>query len=106
MKEQRRFERFEFAVPARMEAVVSNRKQIFKLRTTNISASGAFIDTSEKFSEGIRFKLNFTLPNNRIKELTGARGLIECEGSIVRSTSKGMAICFDKECQILSLKGL
>lgn len=102
MEEQRQFERFTLTLPTRMETVVSNRKQIFKLKTRDISAAGAFIDTAEKFAEGTRFKLDFTVPSNRIKELTGALSLIESEGCVVRSTSKGIAICFDKECQILS----
>jgi c-di-GMP-binding flagellar brake protein YcgR len=103
MKDRRQFERFSLTLPARMEAVVSNRKQIFKLKTKDISAAGAFVNTTEIFSNGTQFKMDFTIPSNKIKELTGVFSLIECEGSIVRSTPKGMAICFNKECQILSL---
>jgi hypothetical protein len=103
MKDRRQFERFSLTLPARMEAVVSNRKQIFKLKTKDISAAGTFINTTEKFSDGTQFKMDFTIPNDKIKELTGALSLIECKGTIVRSTPTGMAICFNKECQILSL---
>jgi hypothetical protein len=103
--EQRQFERFTITLPARMETVTSGKKQVFELKTRDISAAGAFINTNEKFFKGTRFKMDFTVPSNRIKELTGARSLIECEGNIVRSAPEGVAICFDKECQILSLKG-
>jgi hypothetical protein len=106
MKDRRQFERFVLTLPARMETVVSNRKQIFKLNTRDISAAGAFIDTTEKFTEGTRFKMDFTVSSNRIKELTGVLSLIECEGSIVRSTPKGVAIRFNGDCNILGLKGL
>ena len=89
-----------------MEINDSNRKRIFEFKTKDIYSAGAFVNTTEKFSEGTRLKMNLTVPSKKIKELTGAMGLIECEGSIVRSTLSGMAICFDKECQILSLKGV
>jgi len=106
MKDRRQFERFLLILHARIETVVSNRKQIFKLKTRDISAAGAFLNTTEIFSDGTQFKMDITIPNNKIKELTGALSLIECEGSIVRSTPTGMAICFNQECQILTLKDL
>jgi len=106
MKERRQYERFPLTIPARAETIISGRKQVFKLETRDISASGAFIYTKELFSKGTRFKLDLTAPSERIKELTGAESLIECEGNVVRSTPTGVAIHFDKECQILSLRVL
>jgi hypothetical protein len=106
MKEQRQFERFPLTLPARMETITSGKKQIFELKTRDISSSGAFIYSPDPLPEGTRFNLNLTITSKKIKELTGARSLIECEGSIIRSTPSGVAICFDTDCQILSLKGL
>jgi len=106
MKEQRQFERFPLTLTARMEMISSDKKQVFDFETRDISASGAFIYNKESFPEGARFKINLTLPSERIKELTGAKSLIESEGNVVRSTSTGMAIHFDKKCQIMSLKGI
>ena len=105
MKERRRFERFSLTLPARMETINSGKKQVFEFKTRDISSSGVFIFTPEQFSEGDRFKLNLILSSDKIKKLTGAKSLIECEGSIIRSTPSGVAICFDTDCQILSLKG-
>ena len=104
MEEQRQFERFTLTIPARMETITSGKKQVFEFKTRDISSSGAFIYTPEPFAEGTRFRMDLTVPSERIKELTGSRSLIECEGNIVRTTPTGVAICFDKECQILSLK--
>ena len=106
MEERRQFERFPLTIPARMEMITSEKKQVFDYETRDISASGAFIYNKESFPEGTRFKINLTVPSKRIKELTGAEGLIESEGNVVRSTPKGVAIHFDRECQILSLRGL
>ena len=76
MKEQRQFERFPLTLPARMETITSGKKQIFELKTRDISSSGAFIYTPEPFPEGARFKLNMTVPSEKIKELTGAKGCL------------------------------
>ncbi len=105
MEEQRQFERFPLTLPARMEPITSGKKQVFELKTRDISSSGAFICTREPFAEGTQFKLDLIVSSKNIKKLTGAKSLIECEGNIIRSTPAGVAICFDKECQILSLKG-
>jgi hypothetical protein len=106
MKERRQYERFFLTLPTRMEPIASSRKQVFDFETKDISASGAFIYTKESFPKGTRFKLNLTVPSERIKEITGANSLIESEGKIVRSTPTGVAIHFAGECQILSLKSL
>lgn len=102
--DKRKYERFIIELPARLETMTSNKKQVFALATKNISASGAFISTNSPFSAGSRIKMSLTGQNRRLAELTGSQCLIECEGSIVRTTPSGMAICFDRECQILSLK--
>jgi hypothetical protein len=106
MKEQRQLKRFLLSLPVRIETIASEKKQIFKFKTRDISSAGAFIDTTEKFSEGARFKIDLTVPSERIKELTGALSLLSCEGIVVRSTEDGMAVCFNGNCQILRLKGL
>lgn len=106
MKEQRQFERFPLTLPARIETIAPNKKQIFKFKTRDISSAGAFIDTTEKFTEGARFKIDLTVPSKKIKELTGALGLIATTGTVVRSTDDGMAVCFNGNCEILRLKGL
>ena len=106
MKERRQYERFLLEMPARMEAISWDRKQLFEFQTKDISAAGAFINTFDQFPEGTRFKINLTVVSEKIKKLTGAKSLIECEGNVVRSTPTGMAIQFDKKCRIMSLRGL
>ena len=106
MKERRQFERFRLTRPARIEMLTSRGKQIFDFETRDISAGGAFINTTEQFSEGTRFKLNIAISSERIKKLTGVNSLIESTGNVVRSTPEGVAIHFDRDCQILSLRGL
>jgi CDGSH-type Zn-finger protein len=102
---KRKYERFDIELPARLETIVLKKKQVFDLVTKNISASGAYLSTNSPFSDGLHIKMSLTTQNKKIAELTGARCLIECEGRIVRTTQTGAAVCFDKECQIMSLKG-
>ena len=104
MKERRTYERFQLSLPARMELNSPERTEIFDAQTRDMSAAGVFLLTTKRFSEGTRCRLELTVPSNRIKELTGAQGLIKVEGTVVRSTPDGVAVCFDGECKILGLK--
>jgi hypothetical protein len=106
MKERRQYKRFTFPLPARIEAIKSGRKQVVDLATRDISASGTFITTLKSFPEETRFMLDFTIPSDSIKGLKGMKSLRGFTGSMVRSTPYGLAIQFDRECQIESLKAL
>jgi hypothetical protein len=105
MKERRIYERFQLSLPARLEMNSLERTEIFELQTQDISAAGALlVGIKEQFPTGIRCQLELIVASERIKELTGVQGLIKVEGTIVRSTPDGLAICFDGDCEILGLK--
>jgi len=106
MEERRRFERFSINLPARLETIILDKKQVVELNTRNISASGAFFDMKSPFYEGMWVRVSLSAKNKRIADLTGSQSLIECEGVVTRSTPKGIAIRFDKDCQILGMKNL
>jgi hypothetical protein len=106
MKERRQYDRFPFPIPVRIEDLTLGRKKVVDLATKDISASGTFITTLTSFSEGTRFILHFTIPIDSIKGLKDVKSLRGFTGSMVRSTPYGLAIQFDKECQIESLKVL
>jgi hypothetical protein len=106
MKDRRKHERFELELPARLEMNFSRTTEIFELRTRDISAAGALlIGTTTQFAVGTHCHMELIVTSERIKQLTGIQGLIKIEGTIVRSTPDGVAICFDGDCQILGLKG-
>jgi hypothetical protein len=105
MNERRQYGRFSFPFPIRLETITTNGKQVLNLTAKNISASGTFISTLTSFPEGTRFILELTFPSNDqthkyVKTLNG------CIGSLVRSTPHGIAIQFDRECQMECLKVL
>jgi hypothetical protein len=106
MKERRKHGRFQLELPVRLETNSTDKKEIFELRSSNISAAGVLLlGTTEQFTTGTRCQLELVVASARIKELTGVQGLIKIEGTIVRSTPEGVAVCFDGDCQILGLKG-
>ena len=104
MDNLRQFERFSLNLPVRAEVDTSDTKQVFNLKIRDISASGAFVYTSEQFPNSTNIKLNLVVPNGKIKEMTGAESLLDCAGQVVRSTAKGVAIHFIMDCQLMSLK--
>lgn len=105
MKELRESERFSLELQARIQTLISKKKEIFDLKTKDISSSGAFILTDYPFKIGTRFKLSLEVSNDRIKRLTGSFSLIDCNGAVVRATSRGVGVQFDKGCRIWRLKG-
>ena len=104
MKERRQYERFVIPLPVRIE-VTTGRKRVLDLESRDISASGVFVNTLTTFPEATRFIMDFTIPSDSIEEFKYVKSLKGCTGSMVRSTSKGMAIHFDRDCYIMSLSG-
>jgi hypothetical protein len=106
MKERRQYERFSFLLPIRLKAMTTGRTKVIDLYTRDLSVSGTFITTLTSFPEKTRFTLDFTIPTDSIKKLKDVKRLKGYKGSMVRSTTHGIAIQFDNECQIESLKNL
>ncbi|MDH3875707.1 MAG: PilZ domain-containing protein [Desulfobacteraceae bacterium] len=106
MKERRQYERFSFPLPVRLKAMTTGRKKVIDLYTKDLSVSGTFITTLTSFPEETRLTLDFTIPTDSIKKLKDVKSLMGYTGSMVRSTTHGIAIQFDRECQIESLKAL
>lgn len=104
MTERRQYERLSYPFPVRLETMFAYKRKVLDLVTKNISASGTFILSSESFPEGTRFVMSFTFPSNKIQKLKTLKRLNGCIGSLVRSTPDGIAIQFDRECQMECLK--
>ena len=95
MKERRLYKRHSVRFPSRLEPITSSgTEKIYHLETKDISIGGAFIYTKypPSFPEGTRFILDLTIPSGTVKELMVVKSLMECTGTMVRSTSEGIAI--------------
>jgi hypothetical protein len=104
MKERRLYRRHAIRLPSKLEAIIpSGKNKIYDLETKDISIGGAFVYTKEwySFPEGTKFIIELTIPSKSNKELLIVKNLMECTGTMVRSTSEGIAIQCDRECEIL-----
>ena len=105
MKERRKYKRHIAILPAKIETMLtSGEKKVFDVETRNISIGGAFINSKERsfFQEGRRVIIDFTIPSGSFfKYLADLKSIMECTGSMVRSTSEGVAIQLDRECEII-----
>ena len=107
MEERREFERFDLELHARVEVETPGGKMApFSLKTSNISAGGAFFPTAKPLSKGTKVQLNLILVVEKLKKLTGSQCNIKVKGTVVRSEEDGMAIRFQRDYDITSTKGL
>jgi hypothetical protein len=106
MKERRQHKRLNIPLPVRLNVTDGQGIMALDLEATDISYSGTFIPTLTSFPKGTRFILDFTIPSDNLKEFKNVDSLIGCAGTMVRSDPHGIAIEFDKECQIENLKDL
>ena len=105
MKERREFQRFDLELPARVEVErPGQRTEPFSLKTSNISAGGAFFPTAKPFSEGTKLQLNIILAIEKLKKLTGSQCHIKVKGTVVRSEEHGLAIRFQRDYEITSTR--
>ncbi|UCG13376.1 MAG: PilZ domain-containing protein [Deltaproteobacteria bacterium] len=105
MKERRKYQRFTVGLPAEVETLDVDEKEKFSLVTCDISAGGVYFRTGHVIPEGKQAKIQLSVLNEKLKQLTGLHGWIQVDGTVVRSGSIGMAICFGGECQLFGLTG-
>ena len=105
MQERRQYKRHIVILPTKLETILTpGEKKVFDVETRNISIGGAFIYSKDLsfFQEGRRAIIDFTIPSGSFfKYLADMKSIMECTGSMVRSTAEGIAIQFDSECEII-----
>jgi len=102
-QERRVFERFNLNIPAKIETMISGQakdKETLNLLTKDICAGGAFFHTAQTLSKGTEVKVDFVLDTNRLANLTENSACVKIKGTVLRSGSEGMAICFHKNYKI------
>ena len=104
MLERRQHERFDLILPATIELLNSEEEEISDVLSSNISAGGAYFHTEQPLPEGRQIRLRIRVTNERLQKLTGSQVLIKVGGTVLRSSPKGMAICFGEDYQMLRLR--
>ena len=102
-EKKRRLERFELKIPAKIEVMTSDKdKETLDLFTSDICAGGVFFHTDQPLPEGTDVKIDLVLPLEQIKKLSekSSHAYINITGTVIRSASSGMAVCFNKNYKI------
>lgn len=103
MQEKRKYERFDLRLSGKIIAVDSGHAEVLDVVTNDVSAGGAFVHTTKPIAVSARVKLILTVASEKLKELTGAQGLMKVAGTVVRSSIEGMAICFSEEYELVPI---
>jgi hypothetical protein len=98
MKEKRLDKRFSAKLPVKLEAITSSRKRFLLVETKDISATGVFIYTKEAsyIPDDTQFIIDSFYPKKSTIKLKRLKQLKNCMGTVVRSTSEGIAIRFNR----------
>jgi len=103
-EDRRKMDRFTLELPAGISITdESGQPWSVNVVTRNICAGGAFFWTDDPFSEGTCVKIDLILPLNSLQGMKGKGSHINVSGTVVRTESQGMAVCFDSQYQISPL---
>ena len=104
MKEQRLYKRFSAKLPVRLDAITASQLKVFYVITKDISATGAFIYTKETsfLPDDAQFIVNSFNPKKKRIRLRKLKQLKNCTGTLVRSTSEGIALHFDRPVELFA----
>ena len=103
MAERRRLERFDLELPAAIEVMnFDHKERMINLLTTNICAGGAYFHTTQPLPKGTQVKIDLVLPLDKLRKLKKKHkeAYIKVTGTVIRTESEGMAICFEEDYQI------
>jgi len=102
--EKRRMERFDLKLPALLSMMdESGNRRAVEFMISNICAGGAFFKTDNPLSVGTDVKMDLILPLVKFNKTETKRSRAHVSGSVIRTESIGMAVCFDKKYSISPL---
>ena len=108
MDEKRRDERFDLSLNATLMVIgkkTADKDQIIHLSTKDICLGGAFFTTTKPLPLGTEVRIQMVLPLHMLKTLKEKKALLRVEkGIVLRHEADGMAIVFEKGCDIAHLK--
>ena len=104
MKEKRRYERFSVQLPLNLKLLTSSRIRRLDVETKDISASGAFVYTKDAsyIPDDTRFLIASSYAHISNIKLKKWKRMENCAGTMVRSTSEGIAIRFNRPVELFA----
>jgi len=99
MVERRKFERYDLAVPVKIETLARTaKKRKISLKTANVCAGGAYFRTDAALTEGTKVRLDLLLSYDSLGTARSSRSTrIRILGTVTRSQQGGMAIRFSED---------
>ncbi|UCD88434.1 MAG: PilZ domain-containing protein [Desulfobacterales bacterium] len=103
VEEQRQYQRFPAKLSITLEAMATNRFRVLNAETKDISSTGTFIFTKEAafIPDDTQFTLNSSNSEESRIEQKELKQLENCIGTMVRSTSEGIAIRFNRPVDLI-----
>lgn len=98
--DKRQNERFNLEVPLNLKINdgSANKKNI-KLKTKDISSSGAFVSTDLPLDEGATLEIEIDIPLDILKDIKGNSAKIAIKGQVIRISEQGIALSFNLGCE-------
>jgi len=97
---KRSSERFDLELPVNLR--INNPgsgKASLKLKTENISSSGALISADLPMAVGTTLEIDIDIPLEALKALKGDHAKVALKGEVVRISDRGTALAFGKDCK-------
>jgi hypothetical protein len=96
--ERRHLERFSLKAFALVQTASHGAEKVFELNTQDISSGGAFFPMEVPLPTGEKVKITLYLSISALERFSDLPSMskITTEGQVVRSTTQGMAVAFDR----------
>ena len=98
--ERRKLERFTIELPAKIEVVSINQKEMrLTLFTKDISSGGAYFRTQKPLPVGTEVRVDLVLPLDKLKKFLNDREkvTVNVTGTVLRAEPRGMAVGFSED---------
>ncbi len=103
--DHRSMDRFPLELTARLFiGEVMEEAEELEVQTKNICGGGAFFKADRILDLGAKVSIELVLSLDDLQKVTGNNALIRVSGTIVRASEEGMAVCFNHDYEIRSLK--
>jgi PilZ domain len=102
LKDKRRMQRFAIALPSQIETNGENAS-VLSLLSRDVCAGGGFYLVDNPLPVGTQVKVKMVMKIGA-PELSGVTGSqISVSGTVIRTDADGMAVCFNKRYNIMSV---
>ncbi len=93
-------ERFNLELPVNLRVNDPGvAKAKLKLKTRNISSTGALISTDLPLAVGTTLEIDIDIPLEALKAIKGDKAKVALKGEVVRVSGRGTALAFGTDCE-------